>query len=126
MNALILLADGIARSLTKPMHARRPQPAVQRPSRGRLLRALLWLCTIVFALQMLGSTWHRHELAGTKADCVGCHLSAHVPATTPGAAPLLLAVFLTVAYLLVRLPHSAPRVRPSCTTPSQQAPPRLA
>jgi len=105
------------------MPALQPHSSIDRLPRGRLLRALLWLCTIVFALQMLGSGWHKHDLQDKKADCVSCHIAAHVPATTPGAAPALLAVFLLVAYLLARQPHVAPRVRPSCPTPSQQAPP---
>lgn len=89
-----------------------------------MLRALLWICTIVFALQMLGAGWHEHDLADQGADCVSCHFSAHLPATTPGTAPALLAVLLAVAYVLARLPRTVHVFRPSYLRPSPHAPPR--
>lgn len=97
--------------------------AANRHASGRVLRALLWLCVIVFALQVAGSGWHNHDLADQKADCVSCHFSGSMPAAEPGAAPALLAIFLAVAYLLARQPRYSYLPAPSYLIPARQAPP---
>lgn len=107
------------------MQASLQQARPDRRSRGRVLRTWLWLCAIVFALQLAGASWHRHDVVEKMADCVSCHISAHLPAVTSGAAPALLAVFLAVAYSLERLHRTSAAVRPDFLTPRQQAPPRL-
>ena len=106
-----------------PADFARSDPASR--SRKPVLRALLWLCTLVFALQMLGAGWHTHDLADQGADCVSCQIAAQLPATTPGAAPALLAVFLAVAYVLARRPRTVHIARPGYLRPSPHAPPRI-
>lgn len=97
--------------------------AADRHASGRVLRTLLWLCVIVFALQVAGSGWHNHDLADKKADCVSCHFAGSLPAEVPGATPALLAIFLAVAYVLARQPRYCYVPAPSYLIPSRQAPP---
>ena len=85
----------------------------------------LWVCAMVFAFQVMGASWHTHEVIEKKADCVSCHFSAHLPAVAPGTPPALLAVFLAIAYSLARLHRTTYVVRPGFLRPRQQAPPRL-
>lgn len=94
-------------------------------SRGRILRTWLWVCAMLFALQVMGASWHQHDAVEKKADCVSCHFAAHLPAVATGAAPALLAVFLAVAYALARLHRTTYFVRPGYLRPRQQAPPRF-
>lgn len=99
--------------------------AANRHASGRVLRTLLWLCVVVFALQVAGAGWHDHELADQKSDCVSCHFSNNLPAAEPGAAPALLVIFLAVAYLLARQPRYCYLPTPSYLIPSRQAPPAI-
>ncbi|XLZ72392.1 hypothetical protein ABT364_10640 [Massilia sp. SR12] len=92
-----------------------------------ILRLVLALCALVFALQMLSASTHKHDLAEKIDDCVACQMSSHFPADLPATPPALLAVFLAVAYLLARLP-SAPAfvASPRYLIPPRHAPPRIA
>ena len=88
-----------------------------------LRRALLGVCTLVLALQLISAGFHRHDAAEPLGDCAICQMAAHLPADIPGAAPALLAVFLVVAYLLARLPRDASIVAPRYLFPVPQGPP---
>lgn len=84
---------------------------------------LVWICVIVFALQVAAAGVHHHDVADQNADCVSCHFTGSLPAEVPGAAPALLAIFLAVAYLLARQPRYCYLPAPSFLIPSPQAPP---
>jgi hypothetical protein len=88
-----------------------------------LRRALLGVCTLILALQLIGAASHQHDAAEPLGDCVICQLAAHLPADIPGTPPALLAVFLVVAYLLARLPRQAGIVAPRYLFPVPQGPP---
>lgn len=107
------------------MHLLPVHSSTARQARGRVLKAWLWVCAMLFALQVMGASWHQHEVIEKKADCVSCHFSAHLPAVASGAAPALLMVFLAVAYALARLHRTTYLVRPGFLRPRQQAPPRF-
>ena len=100
-----------------------PLPARQQPYRALLRRVLLCLCALAMALQLVGSSFHDHDLADQLSDCVSCHVGAHSHATLPAAPPVVLAVFLAIAYVLARLPHPVAVVVQRYLIPSRQAPP---
>lgn len=106
------------------------KPDTQRsaPRQGnRLLRWLLALCAIVFALQLLAASSHSHDLADKLDDCVACQMASHFPADRPSTPPALLAVFLAVAYLLARQPSAPAAIAPQrYLIPQRQAPPHIA
>ena len=89
-----------------------------------LRRLLLCACALILALQLIGSSYHDHDLAEQLSDCVSCQVAAHATADLPAVSPQLLAVFLAVVYLLARLPRPAPFYRRQYLIPSPQAPPR--
>jgi hypothetical protein len=110
-----------------PMHTLPAHP--RRPARhgNRLWRWVLALCAIVFALQLLLASTHRHDLADQLDDCVACQVAAHFPADLPGTPPALLAIFIALAYLLARLPSAPAAIAlPRYLIPPRQAPPRIA
>jgi hypothetical protein len=93
----------------------------------RLWRWLLALCAIVFALQVLASSSHSHDLADKLDDCVACQMASHFPADVPSTPPALLAIFLAVAYFLARQPSAPAAIAPQrYLIPQRQAPPRIA
>jgi len=87
-------------------------------------RVMLCLCALVMALQLVGSSFHDHDLADQLSDCVSCHVASHAHAALPAVAPELLAVFLAIAYVLARLPRPTMVVLRQYLIPSPQAPPR--
>ena len=89
----------------------------------RLTKAFLWLCTIVFALQLIVSFSHNHDGHDELADCVTCQVSSQVTGVLPAAAPELLAIFLVIAYLAARRPEYVSVVARSYLIPPRQAPP---
>jgi len=100
------------------------QPARQQQFTTLIQRVILCLCALVMALQLVGSSFHDHDLAEQLSDCVSCHVASHASAALPAVAPQLLAVFLAVAYILARLPRPTPVVLRCYLIPSRQAPPR--
>jgi len=92
--------------------------------RASLRRILLVLCALTLSLQLIGSGFHHHDLDEQLSDCVSCHVTSHANAALPAAPPLLLAVFLAVAYVLARLPRPPLVVLRQYLIPSPQAPPR--
>lgn len=98
-------------------------PARQQPARTLLRRVLLCLCALAMALQLVGSSFHDHDLADQLSDCVSCHVAAHSQAAIPAAPPEVLAVFLAVAFILARLPRPVAVVLRRYLIPSRQAPP---
>ena len=89
-----------------------------------LRRLFLCACALILALQLIGSSYHEHDLAEQLSDCVSCQVAAHGTADLAAVSPQLLAVFLAVVYLLARLPRPAPFYRRQYLIPSPQAPPR--
>lgn len=89
-----------------------------------LRRLLVCACALILALQLVGASFHDHDLAEQLSDCVSCQVAAHGSADLPAASPLLLAVFLALAFILARLPRPAPHYRRQYLIPSPQAPPR--
>ena len=91
-----------------------------------LRRVLLCLCTLVLALQLVGSAFHDHDLAEQLNDCVSCQVASQPALDLPSVDPQLLAVFLTVAYFLARLPRPVVVAARRYLLPSPQAPPGAA
>jgi hypothetical protein len=89
-----------------------------------LRRVLACLCALILALQLVGASFHDHDLSEQLSDCVSCQLASHSSADLPAASPQLLAIFLIIAYVLARLPRPAPVVLRRYLIPSRQAPPR--
>lgn len=97
--------------------------ARQQPARTLLRRVLLCLCALAMALQLVGSSFHDHDLADQLSDCVSCHVASHSQAAIAAAPPEVLAVFLAVAFILARLPRPVAVVLRRYLIPSRQAPP---
>lgn len=89
-----------------------------------LRRLLACACALILALQLIGTSFHDHDLAEQLSDCVSCQVAAQASADLPATPPQLLAIFLAVAFLLARLPRPAPFYRRQYLIPSPQAPPR--
>lgn len=98
-------------------------PARQQLARTLLRRVLLCLCALAMALQLIGTSFHDHDLADQLSDCVSCHVASHSQAAIPATPPEVLAVFLAIAYVLARLPRPAAVVLRRYLIPSRQAPP---
>jgi hypothetical protein len=96
-----------------------------RFSRSRLTQALLWMAAIVLALQLIGSAFHKHDLADESHDCVSCQIALHFPADLPAVNAVLQAVFLLVAYRIALLPRYVYVAEQSYLIPPRQAPPRF-
>ena len=95
-----------------------------RISSGTFRRVLLGICTLLLAMQLIGSVFHNHDPAEVLPDCVGCHLAAQPLADIPAAPAAVLAVLLVVAYLLALCPNLPVVVVLRYLIPSRQAPPR--
>jgi len=95
----------------------------QHARRGRLFQALVWLCALAFAWQLMASSAHHHELGDRVHDCVSCHIGGNlhggvppVPALTAPSTPALL-------YALPLVADVQSFVAPSYLIPPRQAPP---
>lgn len=97
--------------------------AAASSTRARLVKAVLWLCTIVFVLGLTASLSHHHDGADELADCVLCQAGSNAQAALPAAPPELLAIFLVIAYLAARRPEYVNVVPQRYLIPSRQAPP---
>lgn len=97
-----------------------------KPFAASLRRALLCLCSLVLALQLLGSSFHDHDLSEQLNDCVSCQLASQPALDLPSVDPQLLAVFLAVAYLLACQPRPVMVVLRRYLIPVRQAPPGAA
>lgn len=91
-----------------------------------LRQVVLCLCGLILALQLVGTSFHDHDLAEQLNDCVSCQLASQPALDLPAVDPQLLAVFLTVAYVLARLPRPVLVVLRRYLIPARQAPPRAA
>ena len=94
-------------------------------SRPRLAKALLWMAAIILALQLIGSAFHKHDLANESHDCVSCQIASHFPADLPAVNAVLQAIFLVVAYRIALLPRYVYVAGQSYLIPPRQAPPRF-
>lgn len=88
-----------------------------------LRRALLCLCALMLALQLVGSAFHDHELNEQLSDCVSCQVAAQSVADLPAVNPVLLAVLLAVAYVVARLHRPALLVLRRYLIPVRHGPP---
>ena len=93
-------------------------------TRSPVLRALFWLCTIAFAIQLLAASTHRHDLADRLHDCVSCHLSAQLHTGVPPALPALPLPLLQLNHAVVHIAAAPFFPAPSYLIPPRQAPPR--
>jgi len=93
-------------------------------TRSPALRALLWLCTIAFAIQLLAAATHRHDIAERLHDCVSCHLSAQLHTGVPPALPALPAPLLQLSHAVPHFTAAPFFAAPSYLIPPRQAPPR--
>ena len=100
------------------------QATRQKVASAPLRRVLACLCALILSLQLVGASFHDHDLSEQLSDCVSCQLASHSSADLPAASPQLLAIFLVIAYVLARLPRPAPVVLRRYLIPSRQAPPR--
>lgn len=99
-----------------------PAAAISKPR--RLFKAWVWLCTIVFILQLSSAfSSHEHDFADEVADCVSCHIGSNIAVAMPAAPPAILAVFLVVAYLVARRPEYVSVTPRRYLIPPRQAPP---
>lgn len=89
-----------------------------------LCRLLACLCALILALQLVGASFHDHDLSEHLPDCVSCQIASHSTADLPAVSPQLLAVFLVIAFILARQPRPAPVVLRRYLIPLRQAPPR--
>lgn len=94
-----------------------------RSTRARLVKAVLWLCAILFVLQVSSALAHHHDQAHDLADCAICHVGSSAQAALPSVPPELLAVFLVIAYLAARRPEYVNVIPQRYLIPSRQAPP---
>jgi len=94
-----------------------------RSTRARLVKAVLWLCAIVFVLQITSALAHQHDQAHDLAECAICHVGSSAQAALPSAPPELLAIFLVIAYLVARRPQYVNVIPLRYLIPSRQAPP---
>lgn len=85
---------------------------------------LACLCALILALQLVGSSFHDHDLSEQLSDCVSCQVASHSTADLPAVSPQLLAIFLAIAFVIARLPRPAPLVLRRYLIPLRQAPPR--
>jgi hypothetical protein len=95
-------------------------------SRSSLYRALLVLAAFVLAFQLIGSTFHKHDLTEASPDCASCYIVAHLPTGAPPAVFFWQAIALVVAYRIARLPQYLYVAEQSYLIPLSQAPPRRA
>lgn len=100
------------------------QSTHRQQSNTLLRRLVLGLCALVMAFQLIGSSFHDHDLAEQLSDCVSCQLAAQSSAALPAVAPELLVLFLALAYILARQPRPPLVVLRRYLIPSRQAPPR--
>ncbi|WP_148043970.1 hypothetical protein [Massilia aurea] len=100
------------------------QHAPYRAASAPLRRVLACLCALILALQLVGASFHDHDLSEQLSDCVSCQIASHSTADLPAASPQLLALFLVIAFVFARLPRPAPVVLRRYLIPSRQAPPR--
>lgn len=94
-----------------------------RSTRARLVKAVLWLCAIVFVLQLTGALAHQHDQSHDLAECAICHAGGSAQAALTSAPPELLAIFLVIAWLAARRPEYVNVVPLRYLIPSRQAPP---
>jgi len=92
--------------------------------RAPLRRVLACLCALILALQLVGASFHDHDLSEQLSDCVSCQIASHSTADLPAVSPQLLAIFLVIAFILARQPRPAPVFLRRYLIPSRQAPPR--
>ncbi|SFV11714.1 hypothetical protein [Pseudoduganella namucuonensis] len=104
------------------MHSSAGAFQIQRFS-APLRRALLCVCALLLALQLVGSAFHEHELSEQLSDCVSCQVAAHALADLPAVNPVLLAVLLAVAYVIARLHRPALVVLRRYLIPVRHGPP---
>lgn len=104
-------------------HATR-RHAVNASFRASVRRVLACLCALVLALQLVGASFHDHDLSEQLSDCVSCQIASHSTADLPAVPPQLLAIFLAIAFVIARLPRPAPVVLRRYLIPARQAPPR--
>ena len=94
-----------------------------RHTQSALRRVVLWLCTLVLALQLIGAAFHHHEPADVVPDCVSCQIAGQFLADVPGTPATVLAVLLVVAYVLALRPSLPAVVVLRYLIPARQAPP---
>lgn len=90
-----------------------------------LARVVLFVCSVLLAIQLVGASFHDHDTADQLSDCISCQIAQHAITDLPAVDPVLLATFLAVAYVLARVPRPIPVVLRRYLIPTRQAPPRL-
>ena len=90
--------------------------------KARRNRVLMFFVLLFLSLQLLGSAQHKHDYAGTEADCVACFV-AHLPSGAPPVAAGVIALVLVggLAIVLVLKPTTQQQV--SFLIPHSHAPP---
>jgi len=95
--------------------------SIQQPRHTRH-RVLMFFVLLFLSLQLLGSAQHKHDYAGTEADCVACFV-AHLPSGAPPVAAGVIALVLVGG--LAILPVQKPRAQQQASflIPHSHAPP---
>ena len=100
-----------------------PSQAAHNASRT-FRKVLLGICTLLLAMQLIGSAFHQHDAAEVLPDCALCQIAAQPLADLPAPPATLLAILLVVAYLLALRPNLPVVVVQRYLIPARQAPPR--
>jgi hypothetical protein len=91
----------------------------------RFQRVLLCVVLLLLSMQLLGTAFHKHDVAGSDADCATCSFVHHLPTGLPELNVGLPAVMLVIAYWLASAGAYHFQPRTSYLIPRSQAPPRV-
>jgi hypothetical protein len=92
--------------------------------RTRFQRVMLCVVLLLLSIQLLGTAFHKHDVAESRSDCAACSFVHHLPTGLPELNVGLPPVMLMLVYRLAGIGayHFLPRT--SYLIPRSQAPPR--
>ena len=96
--------------------------SIQQPGTTRRKRVLMFFVLLFLSLQLLGSAQHKHDYAGTEADCVACFV-AHLPSGAPPVAAGVIALVLVGGLAIAAVRYQSAQQQASFLIPHSHAPP---
>jgi len=96
--------------------------STQQRRQSRAQRVLLVFVLLFLSLQLLGSAKHKHDYAGSEADCVACFV-AHLPSGAPPVAAGVIALVLVGGLAIAPVLFQTVQPQVSFLIPHSQAPP---
>jgi hypothetical protein len=97
----------------------------RQATRSRLHQLAILFLAGILALQLIGSAFHKHDLAEDHADCVSCYIAAHFPPGVPPVTAEMPPTPSVLYYPLLTLRTYFYLVGQSFLVPPSHAPPAL-